>query len=164
MKEVMPVNFQEYFRNKPPWLLSKDEVAKNPNMQILKNMGDAVARYETDGTLTFSKSYFDHSINDRKKVFVHEVIHGIIDENEQRFWDLVDSGKVGYFDDSSMEWNGVWTGRNPAETIVNIAQMYVVGSIGKVQSGKRDDVVEAIDAILNTYPEIEDLNSVVQRY
>ena len=109
--------------------MAEEEFKTNPpeGFKYVRDLGESIARVETDNTIVLTEAFFGHSQKDRKEILYHEMAHRDTRElikDHKKFWELVESGWFGHFDKEAMKWKGKFGGRNADEDITEAVAQY----------------------------------------
>jgi hypothetical protein len=97
--------------------------------KYVPSLGETIARYNPDDTITVTDAFFDHDSQSQREILAHEVGHGQVahmttPEHIQEFWKLVESGLLGKYDEEKGRFIGLWGQRNADEVLADLAGRY----------------------------------------
>jgi hypothetical protein len=171
---------------KEPWEMTREEFISGvpKGFKYVADLGETIARYNPDGTITLTDAFFDHNEQTKKELLAHEKAHGIVKNvyaNNENFWDLVNSGLFGKYDSDAMKFKGVpYALRNVEEILTQLVADLQIGVPKKfrdkyavqyniaqqILDGKEIDIRQAIQQalsegkpvppeVLKDYPELK---------
>jgi SPP1 gp7 family putative phage head morphogenesis protein len=93
------------------------------------SLGETIARYEPNGTITVTDTFFGHGKEDQRQILAHEVGHGQVaslttPEHAEEYWKLVDSDVLGKYDEEKQRFVGLHGQRNADEVLADLAADY----------------------------------------
>ena len=118
---------------KEPWEMTREEFISGvpKGFKYIADLGETIARYNPDGTITLTDAFFGHNEQARKELLAHEKAHGIVNDiyaNSKIFWDIVNSGLFGKYDSDAMKFKGVpYALRNVDEILTQLVADLQIG-------------------------------------
>jgi hypothetical protein len=154
---------------KEPWEMTREEFISGvpKGFKYIADLGETIARYNPDGTITLTDAFFGHNEQTKKELLAHEKAHGIVKDvyaNNENFWDLVNSGLFGKYDSDAMKFKGVpYAFKNVDEILTQLVTDLQVGVPKKfrdkyavqyniaqqILDGKEVDIRQAIQQALS---------------
>lgn len=123
---------------KEPWEMTREEFVENipDGYKYEADLGETIARYDNDGKIVLTDAYFGHDTQTRKEILAHEKAHGMVDKttNDPKvFWELVNSGLFGKYDEKAMKFKGVpYALRNVDEILTQLVADLQLGAPKKL--------------------------------
>jgi hypothetical protein len=107
---------------KEPWQMTKAEASADSRIKIGGEMGNDIARVDSDGKVVLSNDFFDMNVKDRQEIWSHELTHsktGISKITTKSFWDITESNLFGKYDETAEKWvaGRGFSGRNVNEAL-----------------------------------------------